>query len=1070
MPDGGDRITAVELCTESEKVCIISVYMPARGSSDSDAEFSATLDELHEIIVKYSNSHSFILGGDFNASLHRKSGPIHRDTLLETFTKEHQLFLADIPTIRATYMHEGTGANSTIDYWFSSYNDLQASIGHPSGLNLSDHVEILLTTDLYIDSTVKIGSNKKEALEPPIKPKIRWNKTDLDLYTSILDDKLPSPISLETTCDMDVDLLASTLNSVLYSASVAASPKGRPQSKQRKRTLPVWNETISEVVERSKRAHKEWQAAGSPTDITNLHVLRRKQARRLMRQTIRQQVYIQKQEKYEEIMHAKEGDIKLFYRLVNKQRSSNSTATEILHYDGKTFSSTVEVADAFSQHFQNLATPTNNPVFDSEYENQVSFDKLLIEQIAMQQDEAHEPVTTKEITAIVRSFKTNKAQDPFGISAEHLKHAPQRLFSLLIILMNRILQTGYIPASMKQGILTPVLKKKKDASLPTNYRGITVLSMLGKVLEKVLLNRTKDKIELHQSKLQRGFTSCSSAVNASLIISEAQNEAKEVGMPLKLVTLDACKAFDVVWQDSLLRKIFNVGINGSLWTCIKNLYEGAQSVVKWSGHVSSPFQIQQGVRQGGILSTLHYKLYNNDLLLLLQKLRVGFTIGHIDCCAPTCADDVAVLAATIIYLQIIACVVYFYICREHYTINASKSAEVDLNEVVSMDEGEVTLGGEKIGRSSTEVHLGVNRNAKGQVDIPARVQTGRRTMYAMMGAGAYGSSGVAPPLVAHLWRTYALPRMIYGLEVFNLSTKEIQQLEQLQRTVLRQIQNFPITTPLVAVYGLLGVRPIEQELDLRKLTFLGSVLMNKDTLEYEIAQRQLAVKSFESRSWFSVCNRLLYKYNLPCVYLLQQSTDGMKKWKEQVKIAIDTYVQSQWLAECKKSLQYLNVEALEVGKIHPSWGSLPNDTTAVKRSIPKLRLLTGSYILQENRARFNQYSIDATCTLCGVGCESRMHFIVECSRLQPVRHKHILNLKSTLMSENSSVSVDLYTNNSEKLTQIILDCSKYGAGGLLKLSKDSITKIEHISRNLCYDLHKTRNELLGLKLLNRNKN
>ena len=55
------------------------------------------------------------------------------------------------------------------------------------------------------------------------------------------------------------------------------------------------------------------------------------------------------------------------------------------------------------------------------------------------------------------------------------------------------------------------------------------------------------------------------------------------------------------------------------------------------------------------------------------------------------------------------------------------------------------------------------------------------------------------------------------------------------------------------------------------------------------------------------------------------------------------------------------------------------------------------------------------------------------------------------MSENSSVSVDLYTNYSEKLAQIILDCSKYGAGGLLKLSKDSITKIEYISRNLCYD-------------------
>ena len=117
-------------------------------------------------------------------------------------------------------------------------------------------------------------------------------------------------------------------------------------------------------------------------------------------------------------------------------------------------------------------------------------------------------------------------------------------------------------------------------------------------------------------------------------------------------------------------------------------------------------------------------------------------------------------------------------------------------------------------------------------------------------------------------KTYALPRMVYGLDVFNLSNKDILQLEQLQRTVLRQIQSFPINTSLVAVYGLLGVRPIEQELDLRKLTFLGSVLLTKGTLEYEIAQRQLAVKSFECRSWFSVCNRLLYKYDLPCVYLL----------------------------------------------------------------------------------------------------------------------------------------------------------------------------------------------------------
>ena len=244
----------------------------------------------------------------------------------------------------------------------------------------------------------------------------------------------------------------------------------------------------------------------------------------------------------------------------------------------------------------------------------------------MQQTTPCTPVTFKEIKQIIRSFKNNKAEDVFGLSAEHLKFATDKLVQILVIVMNYILNTGYVPAQLKEGILTPVLKKKKDASLPTNYRGITVLSILGKILERVLLKRTKEIIEKDQSKLQRGFTCKSSAVNAALILSEAKNEGKDTHTPLRLVTLDACKAFDVVWQDSLLRKMFNTGVQGNLWWSVRNLYAGAQSVVKWNGKVSSPFEIKQGVRQGGILSTLHYKLFSNDLLLLLRKLGVGISI------------------------------------------------------------------------------------------------------------------------------------------------------------------------------------------------------------------------------------------------------------------------------------------------------------------------------------------------------------------------------------------------------------------------------------------------------------
>ena len=78
----------------------------------------------------------------------------------------------------------------------------------------------------------------------------------------------------------------------------------------------------------------------------------------------------------------------------------------LLHFGGKSFSSSVDVAGAFSEHFQQLATLSNNPLFDAEYENQVTFDRLLIESIALQQEETIELVTLNEVDTIVKSFKS----------------------------------------------------------------------------------------------------------------------------------------------------------------------------------------------------------------------------------------------------------------------------------------------------------------------------------------------------------------------------------------------------------------------------------------------------------------------------------------------------------------------------------------------------------------------------------------------------------------------------------------------------------------------------------------
>ena len=125
------------------------------------------------------------------------------------------------------------------------------------------------------------------------------------------------------------------------------------------------------------------------------------------------------------------------------------------------------------------------------------------------------------------------------------------------------------------------------------------------------------------AELQRRFTWNSSPMNCSLILEEVVREYKDTRQHLFVAFLDAKSAFYVVSHSSLLRKLFHFGIGGAEWSLVHSLHEGAESVVKWEGSISDVFYGQQGVCQGGILSTGLYKLYIDGLLDILSSLGDG---------------------------------------------------------------------------------------------------------------------------------------------------------------------------------------------------------------------------------------------------------------------------------------------------------------------------------------------------------------------------------------------------------------------------------------------------------------
>ena len=107
-------------------------------------------------------------------------------------------------------------------------------------------------------------------------------------------------------------------------------------------------------------------------------------------------------------------------------------------------------------------------MYDENYQELVGFDRLLIEDVCSSQSSTWPNVTATEVSKIVKSFKNNKAQDVRGLAAEHLKFSSDIVFSYFAHILNYILQTGYVPKQLKEGVLTAVLKKEGQGPITSH--------------------------------------------------------------------------------------------------------------------------------------------------------------------------------------------------------------------------------------------------------------------------------------------------------------------------------------------------------------------------------------------------------------------------------------------------------------------------------------------------------------------------------------------------------------------------------------------------------------------------
>ena len=186
-------------------------------------------------------------------------------------------------------------------------------------------------------------------------------------------------------------------------------------------------------------------------------------------------------------------------------------------------------------------------------------------------------MTCDEIVSVIKSLKNNKAPGPDCISNEHLKYAGNSFISHIQILFYFIVKYE----SYRTGCIILLYKQKgKDKTDPRNYKGITLTSSLGKLFEKIILNRIKNWTESSDLKfpnpLQFGFCKNSGAQLTAWTLQECIHNFQSV---LHATFLDDEIAFDRVWQDGVLYKRFKLGIKSKCWRIIRHSYTTACAYV-----------------------------------------------------------------------------------------------------------------------------------------------------------------------------------------------------------------------------------------------------------------------------------------------------------------------------------------------------------------------------------------------------------------------------------------------------------------------------------------------------------
>ena len=549
-----------------------------------------------------------------------------------------------------------------------------------------------------------------------------------------------------------------------------------------KRGSEWWCQEVKEAIERKKKAFDVWLQRKTRTAYEHYKECRA-QAKR--------EVKLAKMRADERWGRKLTEDVKenkkMFWKEVKRTRKESSKREEqVKAEDGRMLIRQEEVSRRWGDYFENLLNVSE----EGEAEIRAVGNGTRMKMLGETNETA---ITKEEVQTAVNELKNGKAPGLDGCVGECLKAGGASIVEWLVRLLNVCFVTSVVPLDWMSACIVPLYKGKGDRHECANYRGISLLSVVGKVYGKILIKRVRDGTDAVICDVQGGFRRGRGCVDQVFVVRQICEKYLMKGKEVFWAFMDLEKAYDRVDREGMWDILKVYGVGGRLFRAIKSFYNNSRACVRVGEGVSDWFPVNVGLRQGCVMSPWLFNIYMDGVVREVNARVIGKGVvlvtergEELRLKQLLFADDTALVAAT--ENGLVRLVEEFgKVCkRRKLKVNVGKSKVMRCARVAGARLN-VKLNGEELEQVEYFKYLGstISREGGEEAEIKARVTEAGKVLGGMN--RLFVNKALKMNIKRMLYEGIVVPTALYGAETWSMREADRKRLNSMEMRCLRRM-------------------------------------------------------------------------------------------------------------------------------------------------------------------------------------------------------------------------------------------------------------------------------------------